>query len=648
MISIEQQAIIDEIIKKSNNVACCAVAGSGKTTTVIELAKQCEGRVLQITYNARLKHEVREKAPQNLTVHTYHSMVCSFYGKAYTDEEIDNIIKINKKLKVKARAAAKFDIIVIDECQDMTRLYFDIINKLITDTNFDGEMLLLGDIKQSINEFRGSDVRYLTLPKVWRRKFVSKPLSTSFRLTAPVAKFVSTITGQNIVAIKDGNPIKYLFGDYSTVTMALTKEINILLSTGYEPGDIFILAPSMKSSHTLSRMLESALVKQKVMCYVDCESDRVADKELVYDNKIVFCTINSTKGLERKIVILFNFDSSYVKYYSRDLPSHICSNALYVAMTRTREQLYLVHTSPDTNLTYVTPESHQYLEFTISKPVFNYGEFERPKDVYKKFTVLELIAHTHFDIIGQITEKLNFDITSGPSTDIPVANVESFVGGNYEFTSDIVGVAIPIMYECYLARPVKSKYLDETDKIPKTPAEFAKAALKYISTIQEINYKTAQVTNFEWFTEEISSQLHDNIKIIKGVEEFEASCDIIITEHMYQGQKYKISITGSIDIVAKGNVWEVKCVSELTTENLMQLLFYNLLYHVNLKTVKDFAEIRTHLVGKKIKPPKLINLRTGEIRSIWMSAAEYCELAEIIINSKLFVPKISDEEFELI
>lgn len=644
MISIEQQEIIDEIIKKSNNVACCAVAGSGKTTTVIELAKQCEGKILQITYNARLKHEVREKAPQNLTVHTYHSMVCSFYNKAYTDEEIDITIKLNKKLKTKARAAAKFDIIVIDECQDMTRLYFDIINKLIVDIKFGGQILLLGDRMQAINEFRGADVRYLTLPIVWRRKFISKPLSTSFRLTIPIAKFVSTITGQNIVAVKDGVPIRYLFGDYSAVTMELIKEINLLLSTGYTPGDIFILAPSMKSSHTLSRMLESALVKQKIMCYIDCDNDRTTDKELVYENKIVFCTINSTKGLERKIVILYNFDSSYVKYYNKEHPSHICSNALYVAMTRSSERLYLVHTIPDVNLSFITPESHKYLEFVISTPIFKYDVIEQPLNVYKKFTVIELISHTHFDIIGKIAEILNFDIVKGPTVNIAVANVESFVDGNYEFTSDIVGVTIPIMHECYLARPVKSKYLD--DKIPKTPAEFAKAAVNYISNIQDIKYKTAQITNFEWFTEELSSQLHDQIKIISGIEEFEAPCDITITEHSYLGQNYKILITGSIDIIAKGVVWEIKCVSELSTENLMQLMFYNLLYHIDLKIVKNFNEIRTYLTGKKIKSPRLLNIRTGEIRGIYMSEDEYCNLAELIINSKLFSPKISDEEFK--
>ena len=59
--SDEQKEIIQSIIN-GQNVFVNAVAGSGKTTTVLCLAQSIKPkRILQITYNKLLKFEVREK-----------------------------------------------------------------------------------------------------------------------------------------------------------------------------------------------------------------------------------------------------------------------------------------------------------------------------------------------------------------------------------------------------------------------------------------------------------------------------------------------------------------------------------------------------------------------------------------------------------
>ena len=56
--SEEQQKIIDAL-KNKQNVIVNAVAGSGKTTTILGIAKQMPDiNILQITYNKALKLEV--------------------------------------------------------------------------------------------------------------------------------------------------------------------------------------------------------------------------------------------------------------------------------------------------------------------------------------------------------------------------------------------------------------------------------------------------------------------------------------------------------------------------------------------------------------------------------------------------------------
>jgi superfamily I DNA/RNA helicase len=99
--SDEQLNIINAI--KTYNVKVNSVAGSGKTTTVLHMAKQYKDEsILLLTYNARLKMETRKKKDnlglRNLEVHSYHSFCVSNYdNRCYKDAAIINLLKDNKK-----------------------------------------------------------------------------------------------------------------------------------------------------------------------------------------------------------------------------------------------------------------------------------------------------------------------------------------------------------------------------------------------------------------------------------------------------------------------------------------------------------------------------------------------------------------------
>ena len=100
-ISLEQQNIIN-LLKQQNNVIVESVAGSGKTTSNLFVAKSFpESNILLLTYNAKLKIETRDKIASlkinNIETHSYHSFCVKYYNnKAYTDTEILSIIK-NKR-----------------------------------------------------------------------------------------------------------------------------------------------------------------------------------------------------------------------------------------------------------------------------------------------------------------------------------------------------------------------------------------------------------------------------------------------------------------------------------------------------------------------------------------------------------------------
>jgi superfamily I DNA/RNA helicase len=68
---------------KYNNVVCDSVAGSGKTTTILYIAKTFKSKsILLLTYNAKLKIETREKVKllnlTNIEVHSYHSFCVKY------------------------------------------------------------------------------------------------------------------------------------------------------------------------------------------------------------------------------------------------------------------------------------------------------------------------------------------------------------------------------------------------------------------------------------------------------------------------------------------------------------------------------------------------------------------------------------------
>jgi hypothetical protein len=54
------------------------------------------------------------------------------------------------------------DIIVLDETQDMTLLYFQLIIKYMRDMGTPFQLMVLGDYMQGLYEFKGADIRFLT------------------------------------------------------------------------------------------------------------------------------------------------------------------------------------------------------------------------------------------------------------------------------------------------------------------------------------------------------------------------------------------------------------------------------------------------------------------------------------------------------
>jgi ATP-dependent exoDNAse (exonuclease V) beta subunit len=282
----EEQENIYNNVSQGHNVVVDAVAGTGKTTLILSIAGRLPNKkILQITYNKSLRHEVMKRAIdmelENIKIHTFHSLAVKYYSReAHTDIELRKII--NNKKKPGSRID-ELDLLVLDECQDMTFLYFQLIVKFIMDMGHKIQLLILGDYMQGLYEFKGSDVRFLKLgDSLWKKlpnlrtnEFCKCTMKMSYRITNQMCLFINNaLLGESrMAACRDGEPVFYIRNSIYNLIKIVYAEILKLFSQGVTPGEIFIIGASVKGDRSAIGKLENLLVERDIPCYVPMMED---------------------------------------------------------------------------------------------------------------------------------------------------------------------------------------------------------------------------------------------------------------------------------------------------------------------------------------------------------------------------------------
>ena len=518
--SAEQQLVCDHICL-GENVVVDACAGSGKSTTILTVANALpKKRFLQITYNAMLRKEFKEKVAEcgldNIEVHTYHSFAVKyFFRDAHTDTGIRHLLYSKSSRDESSDMSdletypdiPAFDIVVLDETQDMTLLYYRLVtyilnvictksyNKAILGSDLVDEthsanisekrgrgrphklqLLILGDYMQGLYEFKGADTRFLTLAShIWGScKHLKSPifrsctLRTSYRITRPMASFVNHVmlghnTAENIrlCACRDGSQVVYIRHSRTNIECIVVNLILRLLEGGDLPSDIFVLGGSVKGVNSNIRKMENVLVERNIPCHVPMlETDKIDDR--VINGKVVFSTFHSVKGRQRKYVFIVGFDQSYFTYYGREMDELRCPNTLYVGCTRATHGLYLLENndwSTDRPLTFLKMNHHEmksqdYIDFRGTPQSIFYEKdpsFSAKKEKIHYVTPTELIKFIPEHVLEKITPMLDH-IFASCTVDLPeltpdhIPSVVQFANGLYEDVADLNGIAIPCLY----------------------------------------------------------------------------------------------------------------------------------------------------------------------------------------------------------
>lgn len=476
--SDEQRVAIQNILDGCN-VVLDAVAGSGKSTTILSLAKEIpDKKILQLTYNATLRKEIQKKVVArgitNLEVHTFHSFAVKYYlDSAHTDTGIRKIMVADVKPR---HAIPSFDVVVLDEAQDMSFLYYQFITKATMEMGTAFQLFVLGDFMQGIYEFKGADVRsILFASQIWSShpglkssEFRECTLNTSYRVTRQMARFINVVMlGEDrLLAQKDGPPVLYLKHHSKQLEKMVVWKINTWIASGVGPGDIFVLGVSVKRANANIRRMENMLVENGVPCFVPLLDTESLDDRVI-DGKVAFSTFHSIKGRERPYVIVMGFDHSYF-YFASNLPVDKCPNTLYVACTRATHQLVLLEKDDfptDQPLKFLTKTHREMIDEKLvdfkGNPralfydkVAGASSFSEPKEKFRDVTPTDLVRFIPEHTLETISPLLDTifiqEAESEETTAIDIPNVVETSRGGFEDVSDLNGIAIPSMYYDHL------------------------------------------------------------------------------------------------------------------------------------------------------------------------------------------------------
>lgn len=614
--SDEQKEIL-LYFKQGYNVRSLAVAGSGKTTSLLLLALEAEtsfkAKTLILTYNRDLKEEIKQRITNlglnSCNVYTYHGYASRLYK-----QNICNDVKLRECLKSSTDILnnSPYNVILLDEVQDMNQDYYTLITKIL----FHGQLLVLvGDNRQCINEYLGATSEYLiNYSKYFNtgRPWKELTLRTSYRLTPSIAAFINeNILGEEIIV--SGNNIchnykpTYHYGIWD-IERLVTSNVEI-----YGPDEVVILLPSVRNISPKSPIGKLYAKKQSGLLFCIRDND-VANETL--QNKILITSYNSMKGRERKCVIIVGFDESYFEYYDRKWPKEDkgLPNILYVAVTRAREKLVLIQDKAKPR--FRTIKTDKLYETCDVK-----GGQDENKDKEKNggvrdktYEVTDIIRHRNTTDTLELLELISIETIHPPGATLPYQNIIQFAG-YYEDMRQYYGMIISLLAQykrtgkicllsdvessqvindprCNARNDVVNRYVNLAIKDGKEIKEWMELVVLQSAIMSKCYFYVYQITHYDWIDEKfINTQVDRILSLLPDEQDigiFEHPCDI----------KEPYKLIGIFDYFNGHEIWEFKCSSSLSDENKLQCGAYISIYH----------ESEDNLISCN-----LYNTRTGEL-----------------------------------
>ena len=619
-LSVEQRQIVE--LLAHSNVYVDSIAGCGKTTACLGVADAMPSRkILLLTYNSKLRKETQKRAVglTNLDVHTYHSFAYNYYTKEAKDD-----LGLIKAVDMRRLRSFCYDLIMVDEVQDMKNLLFKTFYKIYADNDRKARVCVLGDRHQCIYGYQGSDSRFLTLaPQVFHfapGSWCKAELSVSYRITIPMANFVNECMFgyKKMTAVKESSVLpEYIVCDafasrdkYNDLYDPVFNRLMDLFEQGYKEDDIFVLGYSVKTATMPLLELESKIKLRTTKNTFTPLSDDSELTDEVTENKLVFCTFHQAKGRERKVVLVMGFDMTFFEFYAKTEEPSVCPNLLYVATTRATEKLILIQAHKHKPLAFLQKKeefcdvhvSTNLSECTNPSCVFSYhktGEVCRHFEKEPKKTkncVTDIVRHMDLKVMKECFDMLEICEIQPAGEAMEIQNKIKGESTTEE-VSDFTGTAIPTYYEYAVKNesiivqklnsrevrfPIRLAEIEgiqlphKLGKFPHGVSEWLFFAAVWDACNNGFLGRLMQIKTFDWMTEEQLSACTDRLHFV--LERVGMKPNQF--EYEVKGEWRDREIVGLADIVDEAHLIEIKCVKELRYQHYMQLVLYMYLHKV--------------------------------------------------------------------
>jgi len=310
-------------------------------------------------------------------------------------------------------------------------------------------------------------------------------------------------------------------------------------------------------------MLVNYLTNKGVPICLSSDSGSASTKT----HKLCVSSFHQSKGLERKLIIVFNFDSSYFKFFDKHINQKTCPNPLYVASTRCMRELVLVRNV-----------AHEEFPFLAQTPL----SAKIDTKIGTLVACTTLVKHIPPIMTNKLLKLIKKTIIPLTPRSVYKIQIPTEIKQKYgkrvlvEPVSDLNGVAIPAYFEynltgsCTIFETLKNQDIkfDPTRYDLTKKEDMINLAIQYNTFQSQYTFRSHQIIDRSWLNGVNILERFSALKISKSAK-FEVT----------GSKKYKnVELVGIIDCVDGPNYYEFKCTNALKLSHYLQLIIYSYIF----------------------------------------------------------------------
>lgn len=570
-LSDEQEVFLHKALL-GENILVDACIGSGKTTAIQQLCRAFPEttQILYLTYNKLLKLDAKGKIKnKNVTVTNYHGFAFHMLRKVGVEPNIADAIQLFNDIKPQIKT---YDVLIIDEYQDIEQEFSEML-EYIKSTNPTIQIIAVGDMAQKIYDKTTLDVS--AFMEEFLGPHIKLVFTKCFRLSAELAKKLGRIWKKQIIGVNDSCVVEKMTVP-EVMRFLSVQDPKEVLCLGSRTGDMANVLNNLENSY-------SDRFNKKTVYASIADKDSLGKSE-PSKTTAIFTTFDSSKGLERKICVVFDFTESYwnVRVKKPQQKYEILRNIFCVAASRGKEHIIFVTgdealLSEETILT--EPNSETKYDDTVN--ISEMFDFKYREDVENCYALLECSEI-------EVDDKSVIDITPTDG----LIDLSPCIGIYQEavfFNQDQYDIDKEI--ELYF----------RTHKNGSKGKEAAKLSLD-----EKILYLTALETKQERYQKQVTTPFVSDSeqkaiierlsKIFIRDETVQVQCEIPFYEENSDHECF--TAIGLCDVLKNNVIYELKFVSELSHVHFLQCACYMIALKIDkgiLWNTRDNTRYEIHI-----------------------------------------------------